>query len=322
MAVNVKFLTGDKAKIDNQISLGLIDNGDIILTADTDEMVFMNPNGEKRVIQTKTQEDHTLVGGGLGGLKEGSIIKAGTSLDELLKMITQIRVPAKYTQPKISLTLQGDIDNFEVGTKVPLNLKSIFIQNDAGPLERHSIFKDGQVLIQSVKLSELDGLEDIVLTDDLIVYHSEASYLRGNLKDDNFGEPSEGRIEAGTIRSEDFQLQGKRYLFYGAAAELENLDSSTIRNLDSRMVAPSGNASFTIPVEIGQKYVIFAYPSEIKDVEQIMYVETNDTSMASSFDKTLIEVEGANGFTAKEYKVYTYQMAIPAPAPMTFKVTI
>ena len=55
-----------------------------------------------------------------------------------------------------------------------------------------------------------------------------------------------------------------------------------------------------------------------------MYVETNDTGMASSFTKTLVNVADArgeeNGMT--EYKVYSYKMAAPAAAPMTFKVTI
>ena len=53
-----------------------------------------------------------------------------------------------------------------------------------------------------------------------------------------------------------------------------------------------------------------------------MYVETNDTGMAASFTKSTISVQGANGATGADYKVYTYGMATPAAAGMTFKVTI
>lgn len=53
-----------------------------------------------------------------------------------------------------------------------------------------------------------------------------------------------------------------------------------------------------------------------------MYVETNDTGMAKSFTKSNISVQGANGATGADYKVYSYGMATPAQAPMTFKVTI
>lgn len=55
-----------------------------------------------------------------------------------------------------------------------------------------------------------------------------------------------------------------------------------------------------------------------------MYVETNDTGMASSFNKTLVDVADARGEQngLKSYKVYAYRMATPAAASMTFKVTI
>ena len=46
--------------------------------------------------------------------------------------------------------------------------------------------------------------------------------------------------------------------------------------------------------------------------------------MASNFEKLVIDVAdargGANGIMS--YKVYTYEMAVPAAAAMTFKVTI
>ena len=38
--------------------------------------------------------------------------------------------------------------------------------------------------------------------------------------------------------------------------------------------------------------------------------------------KNLVQVEGANRYTSAEYKVYTYRMAVPAAAPMTFRVNI
>ena len=46
--------------------------------------------------------------------------------------------------------------------------------------------------------------------------------------------------------------------------------------------------------------------------------------MASSFTKTLVDVADARGGEngKKSYKVYSYSMATPAAAGMTFKVTI
>ena len=53
-------------------------------------------------------------------------------------------------------------------------------------------------------------------------------------------------------------------------------------------------------------------------------VEANDSGMASSFTKTLVDVADARGDNdgLMSYKVYTYAMAVPAAAGMTFKVTI
>ena len=103
---------------------------------------------------------------------------------------------------------------------------------------------------------------------------------------------------------------------------MPELNSAAIRALTGKKLNPTQGYSWNINIAIGQQYVIFAYPNTLRDVNQVMYVETNDTGMASSFTKTEIEVEGANAFTAKTYKVYSYRMAAPAAAPMTFKVTI
>ena len=107
---NVKFLTGSKSKIDNQIETNMIDAGDLILTSDTDELVFINPYAEKRIIKSKTQKPYTLKGTDLGGLKDGSVIEEGISIDELLQLITTKVIPATYEEPIINLVSGDDTD--------------------------------------------------------------------------------------------------------------------------------------------------------------------------------------------------------------------
>ena len=69
---------------------------------------------------------------------------------------------------------------------------------------------------------------------------------------------------------------------------------------------------------------MFAYPATLRDVNNVTYVEANDSGMASSFTKSTINVADARGGEngLKSYKVYSYSMAVPAAAAMTFKVTI
>lgn len=324
---NIKFLTGSKEKIDAQMTIGAIDGGDVILTSDTDEIVFINPKNEKRIIKSKTQKDYVLNGTSLGALENGATISAGTSIDELLAMITRKKVPASYTKPTLSLTLAAGSAKgaHEVGTLIDANFTSTFTKNDAGNVISHNILKNNIVAFEGGAEATINGTVDsFTLGDETVTFKSEVAYEAGAIKDDNLGNPSpENAIVAGTKQSLGISFTGQRAYFYGTGVgELPEFNSNVIRNLSDSALNPSAGTEFTIPVEIGQQYVIFAYPSSLKDVSQVMYVETNDIGMAPNFTKTLVEVEGANGYDAKEYKVYSYYMAIPAPASMTFKVTI
>ena len=97
-----------------------------------------------------------------------------------------------------------------------------------------------------------------------------------------------------------------------------------MRGLVNKKLAPSQGTSFNINVAVGQQYIVIAYPANIRDINNITYVEANDSGMASNFTKTTIDVADARGGSngAMGYKVYTYAMAVPAAAAMTFKVTI
>lgn len=324
---NVKFLTGAKSEIDNKISSGIIDGGDIILTSDTDEMVFINPKAEKKVIKSKTQKDYTLNGTTLGALEDGAVIKEGTSIDELLAMITQKSVPATYTAPKIALSkVSGSATGAqEVGTNISFALKSVFTQNEAGAIKSHEILRNDEVIHTGEVTDTIEyTVDSFALGEETVTFKSLASYEAGEVKNDNLGNPSpENAIKAGSIKSTGVSFTGQRAYFYGTGVgELPELNSANIRALNNKKLNAKANTEFEIPVAIGQQYVIFAYPSSVREVSQVMYVETNDTGMKPNFDQALVQVEGANGFTSTEYRVYTYRMGIPAAATMTFKVTI
>lgn len=320
---NIKFLTGGKKDIDTQIKIGAINTGNVILTSDTDEIVFINPKSGKRVMTSRTQKEYTVKGTDLGGIKEGTVIKEGTSLDDLLQMITQKRIPAKYVAPVIALTNGGE-SAYEVGAKVTPVIKSSFAQNDAGVLVQHNILKDGEVVAESTTANPLTYEQEFTVEEGTTFFSSEASYQAGAIKKDNLGEDSpEGAIAGGSISSNAVSISGKRSLFYGTGiGELPELNSANVRELEHFKLNPVANTEFDIVIAAGQQYAIFAYPSSLRDVSKVTYVEMNDAFMAENFSKNLVQVEGANGYTSAEYKVYTYRMAVPAAAPMTFRVNI
>ena len=209
-------------------------------------------------------------------------------------------------------------------------MKSVFTQNDAGTLTSNKIYKDGTEIATGTAATVEAKDQEFVIPSGSVKFKSTVSYSAGAIKNNNLGQPSpEGAIAAGSKNSSELTFTGKRKAFYGAGnGAVPTLNSSAVRGLASSVLDPAQGTSFSIPVAIGQQHVVFAYPATLRDVNQVMYVETNDTGMASSFSKSTVSVGGADatadniGNYATDYKVYSYAMAAPAAAPMTFKVTI
>lgn len=115
---------------------------------------------------------------------------------------------------------------------------------------------------------------------------------------------------------------GDGILYYGTGVgAVPEVDSDLVCGLSNTVTGPTEGYSFSIDVEVGQQYIAFAYPATLRDVNNVTYVQANDSGMASSFTKHEVEVSDS-GSAPVVYKVYTYAMAIPAMATMTFKVTI
>lgn len=324
--MNIKFGYGDKENIQSKIDDSTFDEGDLIVTKNTDELVFIDSSKNQKIIKSRTQKSYTLNGTDLGALTDGSTIDAGISIDELLNMITQKPIPASYTQPTVTISRTGGntAGSYEAGTSITVDLKSDFVQNDAGNITDHKFYKGSEIISEGGATTPITfTVEAFTLGDETVSFKSEASYEAGAIKNNNLGQPSpEGQIQAGTKSSSNLSFTGQRKLFFGTGVgDLPELNSANIRALTG-VLNPTEGYKRDINISIGQQYIIFAYPATLRDVNQVMYVETNDTGMASSFTKTLVDIEGANGFTPISYKVYTYRMASPAAAPMTFKVTI
>ena len=329
----VKFLSGDKENIMPGIQSGAIKEGSILITEDTDEMAIVDANKEVNFIKSRTQQAYTLNGTSIGALANGATIPAGTSIDELLNMIVAKAIPATYTKPTVaaSVTSGSAAGNYEIGATITTNVKSVFTKNDAGDLVSNKIFKGG-VEVASGTIATINATDQtVVIPDGTVTFNSKAEYKAAPVKTNNLGQEStENWFDAGTITSSNLNFTGKRKYFYGAGngALPETIDSSVVRALAGSKLNPAENTVFEIPVAVGQQHVIFAYPASLRDVTQVMYVETNDTGMKDSFTKTTVSVGGADatsssiGSYATDYKVYSYAMAAPAAAGMTFKVTI
>lgn len=329
MSMQTKIGYGNKADIDTAITSTTIDEGDIIITKDTEELAFIKPDKSVMYPKDRTSKAYTLNGTDLGALANGSNIPEGTSIDDLLNMITQKAIAPTYTQPTVAFAKSGDgtaPGNYEAGTSIIPIFTATFNKNDAGDLTKLAILKGSAEVGSDTSSPYTYTGEAIVLGDETITFKAQATYEDGPVKNNNLNKPdATGQIKAGTKDSSALSFVGQRQLFWGTGVgELPTLNSETIRGLANKKLNPTQGYSWNIPIAVGQQYVIFAYRATLRDVNQVMYVETNDTGMASSFTKTTVQVADARGGESGkvDYKVYSYRMAAPAAATMTFKVTI
>lgn len=322
-----KHAFGAKENIETAKEAGTIDSYDV-LHLSNGEMGWIDADGNTVINTPRTQND-IVVNGVTGlGIGNGETIAAGKSIDEIVKMLVQKAVAATYTKPSLSLANNGGqaSGNVEAGTSVTPKLKATFNKNDAGDLTAISISKGGTAVAEGTESPLTYEGEAIVIGDETITFSASASYNAAPVKNNNLGQEStENWFDAGTISSSNYSIVGKRNLFYGTGVgDVPELDSATVRALTNKKLAPAAGTSFNISVEVGQQYIIIAYPATLRDINNVTYVEANDSGMASNFTQTLVNVADARGDNngLMSYKVYTYAMAVPAAAGMTFKVTI
>lgn len=328
MADMTKNAFGTKAGIAAAIAAGTIDEYDILHLRDTKEIAWIDKDGSVVYSTSRTQEPITVNGVTGLGIGNGETIPSGKSLEEIVRMLVQKAVPATYTQPTLTIANNGGqaSGNVEAGTSITPKLKATFTQNDAGALSEISILKGSNAVAEGATSPLTYAGEAIVIGDETITFKASADYGAAPVKNDNLGNESKDNwFDAGTVESTAYSISGKRNAFYGTGVgELPAVTSDMVRKLNDKKLNPAAGTTFNIDVAIGQQYIAFAYPATLRDVNKVTYVEANDGGMAGNFTKTTINVADARGGEngLMSYKVYTYAMAVPAAAPMTFTVVI
>jgi hypothetical protein len=325
----IRFYHGASTGIQGKIDDGTINESDIVITSDTDEIVYIDETKTQKPLGSSKSKQEWEVqlgsGGTVGGLKTGDTIPEGTTMDELIKLLTQKSVPASYTQPGVTCRVSTGTaaGSYEVGTQINTTLQGTFTKNDAGELTQIEILKNGVSILSQATSPITTEAQTFTLGEETVSFTAKATYADGAIKNDNLGQPSpDGHIPAGSKTSAAVSFVGKRNLFYGTGVgAAPEATSETVRGLANKKLGPANGTSFNINVAVGQQYVIIAYPATLRDLTKCFYVEQN-TDLAANFEKSTISVQGANGAAGADYKVYVYEMAIPAAAGMTLQVQI
>jgi hypothetical protein len=148
-------------------------------------------------------------------------------------------------------------------------------------------------------------------------------YTEGSQPLDSNNDAFETPLAAGSL-APSVTIYGRRKAIYGtdAVSATPYTLSSQVRLLSGSLLNPANGSTFTISIPIGALQVVFAYPATLENVSTVKYVEGLNAEVKNIFTQTTISVDGANGYSAVSYKVYTYVPAVAFPATATYNVTI
>lgn len=268
--------------------------------------------------------DFTVLGVTQGIYKDGDVLPQDTSLELIIKgMLTNI-IPPTYETPTVSVVSTPATLNVESGTNLAPLIKTTFNQKDGGAVTLFTLKKNNVQIFSDPTIQDFSDSQ-FPLIDTTTSYKAEINYDMGPIKQDNRGVDSPlGRILSGLAVSNTIIFTAKRNLFYGVDSDINTpYDlSSQIRALADKFLGPIAGTNFTLNIPAGAKMVVFAYQETLRDVSSVKYVEFSNSEVKGIFNKTVVNVDGANGATPVSYKLFTYIPAVPFESPVTYNVTI
>ena len=167
-----------------------------------------------------------------------------------------------------------------------------------------------------------DGSEANVVSS--LAYKVTVSYGDGAVANDNMGSPSdpEVKISAGSKTQTTAAYTPFRKYFYGATTTKPTIDSAFIRGFLTNSTGAYSAQTLTVNVAAGSVRVCIACEATKTGVTKIINETALNADVTSTFTETSVQVEGANGYTAKEYKVWTFEPDVPYENAAVLKVTL
>jgi len=270
----------------------------------------------------------------VGGIDAGDTVPAGTTLQGFAEKLLSATFNPTFTAPTLSLST-GLASQYEIGHQVTVSLNANFNRGSINGDLVSSIwnpsvsqgFRAGpanEFTINSVSTGLVNTLS--ILNYTIVASNSWSASVdhdAGPQPLDSKGNPYLTPLAAGTLTATSPTTFGRRRYFWGTETNtIIPTTSAEIRNLSQSALNASNGTSFTINIPIGAEMVLFAYPDILQEVSNVNHVESGNFNVKGTFEKILINVEGANGHAPILYKVYYFIPVEPFPLPATYVVII
>lgn len=267
---------------------------------------------------TLTEELIVSVGAGqVGGAFNGDVLTQGEFIEAVLRKILREPVPPTYVLPVTTLNSSVTTLNNEIGTIISPTFDGLYTQNDGGVAVTRYLTKNGVNIATSSPYTDSS-----VVLDSTKTYQTFITYGQGACKNNSLGDQDcTHRIQPGTAASNLIIYNGYRKAFWGVPVVVVN-SSATVRALSNGSLSPQVGSAFVINIPAGSQRVVFAYPATLQDPTSVKYKEFGNCEVKGIFTKTTVSVEGASGFTAIDYKVFTYEPIESFQIASTYEVTI
>lgn len=325
---------GDTADINSVVKdfedMGAVfGQGDVIIITDShgiqssyqyNQGAWVALNGKVSADNVVLKHDITLAGNytSVGNVNKGSnsavstLYATGRTLTDVLQDIfTQELQPTK-TEPSVSLTM-SQAGDYEVGTSVTPQYSATLNPGS------YTYGPETGITASAWEVTNTDGgskdtasgsFDTITVGDDTnYTITAKVTYDEGANANTNLGNMAIPivKIDAGSKSKTSGAIKGYRKSFYGSLTEAKDILTSA----DIRALAGGGKSSvksFSVDILEGAKEVIIAVPTGIT-LKSVADTGAFGTDIVASFVKETVNVEGANGYTAKEYNVYVYKPA-------------
>ena len=266
----------------------------------------------------------------VGNFTKGQVIDVTDLQTFLVNMLSQDSNPTT-TQPSVSVSLTG-AGAKEVGTQftpswsVTLNSGSYSANKDGAQPTNVTATSYAVTDTNSGSADTQTGSFTQFTVGDSTNYKVSATvqHTAGAVPTTYLGQPyPTGQIQAGSKSGQSSAVTGFRKGFYGSVSSKDAaIDSAFVRALPSSTnSAPANGNTWTIQIPIGTLRVAFAYPATLRDVTKVTDAATQ-YDVKTAFTLSTVSVEGANGYTGTNYKVYVTDFANPTTDANTYTVEI
>lgn len=257
------------------------------------------------------------------------------SLKDLLLEAFSEELNPTTTQPNLTITA-AKMKSYEVGTSVAVDftLNTSTGSYTYGPATGvtwtdYSASLNGETIDANTgTFSSITVGDSTNLTISASAKYSDGAIPRTNLGNDFIPDTvtsTSGQIKAATDTATSGALKGYRKMFWGTlTSKPTTLDSATIRGLTGVSEQASTCTQKSLSISLNAMRVIIAVP-EARTLSAVLDVNDANTNIIEAFklwNDTTLSVEGANGYTAANYKVYYLDYANPNDTLNTYKVTI